>query len=370
MKTLIFYSWISATFLLISCAETTPSADVNTETHCLPQKIKADIELNTLSVQPITEFLTLNGKVEYNDNRTVPYHSLVEGVITQIYFKLGDFVKEGQIVAEIKSTTLNEMHDQLEGVQLQLKVAKRQYESTLSMFEDGLSSQKELLESQSDYESLQSNLKALQNNLRLLGNDKSGSTFKIKAPTSGYIIQKDINAGMNVSASDTPLFTIADLSEVWINANIYTTNLRYIQPHQKVQIKTLAYPNLLFEGEINEIAQVFSEEERVLKARIILDNPEKLLKPGMAADVLVALEEKGKNALAIPNSALIFDNNQNYVIRYRNDCEQEIIWIPIASRNESFTYLPQDYSGTLKEGDQVVTKHELLLYEELINRRD
>lgn len=333
--------------------------------YCIPEALKSELQFQEIKKQKVEQTLTLSGTIQYNEDKTVPFVSLQDGVITQTYFSLGDYVKKGQLLAELKSSSLNEMSDQIRGLKSQIEVAKRNYTATQEMFNDGISSQKELIEAQSDLEVLKSNLITLENNMVLYSANESKSVFQIKSPSDGYIVSKDINSGMAIQAGESSLFTVANLDEVWIMANIYASYAPLVHTNQTVKIKTLAHPNTYFEGKVSFVSQVFDEEERVLKARIVMNNQEGKLKPGMSADVILNIDSTNEEALAIPMEAVIFDNNQNYVVVYNDDCKQEIRRVESIYKNESFLYVTDNF----KEGEVVITTNELLIFEELNSRK-
>ena len=329
------------------------------EKFCLDQNLKKDVQLATVSILPIEETITLTGEIESNSDKTVPYVSLVDGVVNATYFSMGDYVRKGQVLAEVKSSSLNEMQDDTQSLQAQLAVAKRKLASVKSMYKDDIASQKDLVEAQADVSVIESNIAKTRKNMQLYSANKN--TFQIKAPTDGYVIAKNISQGMPVTAGGEQLFTISNLDKVWVMANVYATNMRHVYANQSVVVKTLAYPDESFPGKVNQISQVFNEEERVLKAKIILENVGMKLKPGMSADILFPINAQDKKALAVPYKALIFDNNQNYVVVYKNDCLLEIRPVTEVASNSTYSYV----EGGLKEGEKVVISNALLIYDAL-----
>ena len=354
---------VSLTALLIftGCA----GKKENTEAakgYCISKELKKDIKLVKAEVLPIEESITLTGEVESNSDKTVPFVSLVDGVVTDTYFSLGDYVKKGQVLASVKSTAVNEMQDDTQTLQAQLAVAKRKLASVEAMYKDDIASQKDLQEARSEVAILQSNIYKTRKNMQLYS--AGGSTIQIKAPADGYVISKNVSKGMPVTAGGDPLFTISNLDKVWVMANVYATNMRNVYVNQPVVVKTLAYPDESFSGKIDNISQVFNENERVLKAKIIMDNNGMKLRPGMSADVTLPINSQNKTALAIPSKALIFDNNQSYVVVYKKDCELEIRPVTEIASNNQYIYI----EGNLKPGENVIASNGLLIYENLKNQ--
>lgn len=349
---------------LVSCNKETKGAEQTESTqNCITASIKEGLTFEKVTLKPIEKSLTLNGYVDYNQDKTIPFTSLVDGIVVNTHFSLGDYVTKGQLLIEIKSTDLNEFYDELKSTEAELKVAQRELQSVESMFNDGIASQKELIEAQEDVNILKSKLNSAKNNLSVFNNADHAGIFKVIASQSGYIVTKNVATGMTIAGGDEPLFTIANLEDVWIMANVYATNMRHIEPNLEVKVSTLAYPDEYFSGKVSKVAQVFDSEERVLKARIVLNNKEMKLKPGMAADVVIQLKTDKGQAIAIPNNAIVFDNNQNYVVVYKDECNYEIRKITPTSKNNLYTYINEG----VKENETVVTTNELLLYEQLNN---
>lgn len=330
--------------------------------YCISSDLKKNLQLATVEMKTIEENITLTGEVESNSDKTVPYVSLVDGVVVKTYFSIGDFVKKGQVLASIKSTSLNEMQDDTQTLSSQLAVAKRKLASVESMYKDGIASQKDLEEARSEVQILKSNIAKTSKNMQLYSASKND--FIIKSPADGYVIEKNISDGMPVSAGGEKLFTVSNLNKVWVMANVYATNMRHIYVSQPATIKTLAYPDEKFNGKIDAVSQVFNENERVLKAKIIMDNTGMKLRPGMSADITLSINGENRTALAVPTKALIFDNNQSYVLVYKNDCELEVRHVTEIVSNNDFTYV----EGTLKAGEKVIATNGLIIYENLKNQ--
>lgn len=353
--------YLSALAVLTGCKD--KKQDYKAEkNYCISKELKNDIKLVVVEMLPVQESITLTGEVESNSDKTVPFVSLVDGVATDTYFSLGDYVKKGQVLASVKSTAVNEMQDDTQTLQAQLAVAKRKLASVEAMYKDDIASQKDLQEARSEVAILQSNISKTRKNMQLYS--AGGNTIQIKAPADGYVISKNISKGMPVTAGGDQLFTISNLDKVWVMANVYATNMRQVYEGQPVEVKTLAYPDDSFSGKVNTISQVFNENERVLKAKIIMDNNGMKLRPGMSADVVLPVNSQNKTALAIPAKALIFDNNQSYVIVYKKDCELEIRPVTETASNSRYIYV----EGSLKPGEKVIASNGLLIYENLKNQ--
>ncbi|WP_224997712.1 efflux RND transporter periplasmic adaptor subunit [Cesiribacter sp. SM1] len=330
---------------------------------CLSPELKQKISTQTAQLAGITESRRLSGKVEYNPDRVVNYVSLVGGVVTNTYFSLGDKVEKGQVLAEIRSAELSSLESERKRLTGQLGVAARNVESVQSMYEDDIASERSLLEARSEQSTLEAELNKVRDNLALYSASSERGVFQIKAPVEGFVVSKQISAGMQIAAEGDALFTISNLDEVWVTANIYAADLPYVQEGMEVQLQTTAYGNETFSGKIQGISQVFSEEERVLKARIVMENTSRKLKPGMFVNVVVK-KQAAEEAVLVPQKAIIFNSNRNYVVIYQDDCNLRLQEVAVLSKDEDKVYL----SAGLQPGSTIVTQNQLLVYEALKNK--
>ena len=293
---------------------------------------------------PLQKELTLTGKVTADPNKTVSYTPLVSGVIVKSYITLGDHVSKGQTILDIRSAELS-------ALQAELIVARRNLQSTETLYEHSLTSERELIEARATYQKVQADL-------ALYGQSKGEGVFSITAPISGYIVEKYGNAGSTISAEGEPLFSIADLSTVWVVANVYAGNLQFVRTGQHTAISSVAYPQEVFHGKIDFLSQVFDPDDKALKARIVLPNPELKLKPEMSV-VVRLLNDSNTLMVAVPSDAVIFDNNRHFAVVDNTDFA--IRPIVVFDHHNGLTFI----SEGLASGEEVVIKNQLLIYNEL-----
>lgn len=366
MKNLAKSGWIvgpAMSILLIGCGNQEEKISTeNNDRFCLGENFKDKVEFVSPQSESVTEGISLTGSVEANPDKVIQFVSLAGGIISSTYFSLGDKVTKGQVLAELRSTELSDLHSQSKSAESQIKVAEKRLQASQSMFDDGISSQRDLMQSQSELDILKAEREKINANLSLFSASTQKGVFQIKAPSSGIITSKSIAAGMQISAGGDPLFTISDLNEVWVMVNIYASSVRNITPGMEVGIKTLSYPDEVFKGKIAVISQVLDAEAKVLKARVLLPNGGLKLKPGMLVDVM-ALKQTNESALSIPTTALVFNDNQNFVVVYKSDCDVEIRKVAIRSSGNGNTFLAEG----LAEGEKIISKNQLLVYEQIKN---
>src|SRR5690554_1060055 len=363
MKITTHIIWVGIILLFLQgCKDSELDVSEANQPYCLEGNFKEKLEFEVAMRQPVTEGIHLTGGVETNPDKVINFVSLVGGLISKANFSLGDEVEEGQVLAELRSTELSNLESELTSLESQIKVAKKNLKAVQSMYDDGISSKKDLTEAKSELAIYKSEKQKVTSHLNLFSASSEKGVFQIKAPTSGIVTAKSISAGTQISAEGEPLFTISDLSEVWIMVNIYATNVQNVATGMEVNITTLSYPDVTFKGKINAISQVLDSEAKVLKARIVLENKDLKLKPGMLVDV-IALKDKKTKAISVPTHAMVFDDNQNFVVVYKSDCEMEIRKVEIFSRNNGFTFI----SRGLEENEKIISKNQLLIYEQIKN---
>lgn len=333
------------------------SAEQQTQSKELPKQNASNVTTHTALLEKITQSIRLNGQIEYNPDQVVHYASLVNGIVTKTYFSLGDKVRKGQVLAELRSSELTDLNSQSRTLESQLKVAIKKLAITESMFSDRVSTEKDVLEAKSEVEILKNEIEKIQANLSLYNASSEKGLFQIKAPVSGYVVENNISGGTQINGSNGDLFSISDLSDVWVTTNVYAVDLPFVQKGMNAVIKSKAYPGESFDGVISEISQVFDPLERVLKARIRMPNKDLKLKPGLAIEALVR-KNLSRTGIVVPVEALIFHNDENYVLIQNEDKSLEPRKVTIDVQDNDRVFVKNGIAA----GDKVVVKNQLLLF--------
>lgn len=350
--------------LLYSCSDKNINEESNkNKSYCIDEGFKTEIEISQPTLELMTNEVHLSGIVEPNPENVVQFSNLVNGIIVSTSFSLGDYVKKGQTLAEVRSTELSEWKAKQKILASQLETAKHELESIQSMYDDGISSKNELYKAKSEIISIESELEEINSNLELYNANTKNNVFLIKAPRSGFVTEKNIYSGMQVEAYGSSLFTISELSDVWVQINIYDSDLHKVSEGMEVSIQSLSYPDSIFTGNIDAISYVLDKESRVIKARVSIENKNLLLKPGMFVDVM-AKQKTDLEVLGIPLSALIYDDNKNFVILYKSDCNIVAKPIELIGQTNGTCYISKD---NLNPVDKIITKNQLLIYEQIKN---
>jgi cobalt-zinc-cadmium efflux system membrane fusion protein len=320
-------------------------------------------ELITAKTAPIQYTITLNGKIDYNPNNVVQYVSLVDGIIINTYASLGDKIKKGQVIASIKSIELNGMQAELQQLQSKLKVAKRELSATKSFYDTGISSEKDLIASESEMAQLEAQIQYLTSNLELFSAKPEAGIFEIKAPVTGYLVASHLAPGLQINAGSESLFTISNLDDVWVNANVYAKDIDHIGQGMAVKVSSNAFPEV-YDGTINQISNILDPNENVIKARIVLANDNLRLKPGLNVTVKAA-NNSDETAIWLPKAAVIFDDDTYHVVvaKGENACDLESRTVTIREQNADGYYIEKGITAN----EKVVAKNALLWYNAYAN---
>jgi membrane fusion protein, heavy metal efflux system len=353
---------LSVLALAISCTDVKDKDSKVQEEVFINQSFFKHIKTVKAELKTQEEELTLTGKVEYDPDKIVKYVPLINGVVTKTYFSLGDQVKQGQVLANVRSLEVNSLHSEKSSLQSELEVARRELKSAESMYKDNMLSESELIEARAKVKQAEAALGRVHTDMSVIGSNDRG-TSSIVSQMSGYIINKNITSGSTISPDGEPIFTVADLSKVWVIANVYASNLQFVKVGIPVEMSSLSYPGEVFQGAIQSISQVFDSEEKVLKARIVMENSNLKFKPEMS--MTIKLKNNTKNLkVSIPVNALIFDDDKYYVIVEESKEKFKIKEVWLQGHNEETAYI---LSG-LSNGENVVIKNQLLIYSALKNK--
>ena len=220
--------------------------------------------------QPIHEQLTLTGKVEYNENDLVAVKSLIKGIVSTVNFELGDIVKQGQVLAVVKSAEIQELLQERKNYQNQVELLTSQIQIKQDLLKDGMTSQLEVTALQHELQAAKIEVDKASYTLKMFRAMGDGH-YQLLAPKNGYIVQKNISVGQSITTdNEDALFSISNLKEVWVMVNIYANHLPYIKKGDRVNVRTIAFPDRLYEGSIDKIYNVFDDNEHVIKARVVL----------------------------------------------------------------------------------------------------
>lgn len=362
LRSFLFTIAIICLICEFGCSSNTNKKQADRVEYIIPDSITKKMVIDTVNNCQLIDALTLNGTVDFDQDHQVNVYPLVSGNIQDVKVQVGDFVAKGQVLAIVKSSEMASYSSNLVNAEANLRVAKKNLDAQKDLFASGLASQLDITSAESNYEQAVSQLQLVNRVLKINGNNTNGD-YVIKAPISGFVVQKNITNNTSIrSDNGASLFTISDLKNVWIQANVYESNISKVHLGDEVSITTVSYPGKVFKGKIDKILNVLDPTNKVMKVRIILSNGNYLLKPQMFTRVVVTNKENIQS-LCISNKALIFDHSENFVLIYKGNGRAEIRHVQVINTLNDKTYL----SGGVSLGEKIVATDALLIYDALNN---
>lgn len=357
---------IVLTLMLIcftSCKGPVPQSDKQsadsdlTELNSIQMK---QITMDTVKIKEETTDLILSGKVSFNMDYLSPVYSFVSGNVIKVGVSQGDYVTKGQVLAVLKSGDISDYEGQYAVAKAQVKTTKRNLDIANELYKTKVYSQKDVMSAQNDYDAALATQQKVETYLKTykVSNNDTNATYSISSPIDGYIVSKSVTEGMNIRGDNTnPLFTVSFLKTVWVEANVYENDIPQIVVGDSVDVTTVAYPDKNIKGCISKISNMLDSSANTMQARIVLDNKDELLKSGMFATVNVHID-KHKKALTVPKEAMVFYDNDYYVMVSKGNNKFEKRLVTVEGTNSTMAYI----INGLKANEIVVSKNSLYVY--------
>lgn len=336
-----------------------------------------------LTVQPVarSDFRThrdFPAIVQPNQRNMAEITTLVRGRVVEVYADLGQEVKANASLAILYSSELGLAQSAHLKAQAKLHVAEQAYSRAQFLLEEKVIGEAEAQRRHAELLSTQAEANESRDRLKLLGMsseelrrlDRSReirSVVPIVAPFAGRIIGRNLTRGEVVETTEK-LFVIADLSEVWVQANIPEKDIPFVHSIHasggtQVEVRINAYPKEMFKGTITYVGDVLDPVTRTMQLRLELPNRDGRLKPEMFATIRL-FSEAQPDRLAVPEAALQRDQGRTFVFVQRSASEYELREVHVGESNGTLTSI---LSG-LNEGEPVVTNGAFVLKSELLKK--
>jgi len=253
------------------------------------------------------------GVVEANAYKQVVVTPVISGRITRVVADLGQRVRQGQMLAQIFSPELADAQTRYISARAELEAHEQELIRTEKLVAIGAASRQELERIHAGHTARRADLESAASRLQLLGlsadaiealgpGKNQGATTSVPAPIDGVVTERLANVGLNVDQA-TKLFTIVDLSSVWVVANLYEKDFAHVRVGSPATVTTNAYPDLVLQGRVSYIDPQVSPETRTAKVRIEVPNARNELRLGMYAEALVG-DGGGASTPMIPRGAV------------------------------------------------------------------
>jgi cobalt-zinc-cadmium efflux system membrane fusion protein len=275
-------------------------------------QVKASqVVLSVAHASSVPETVRLAGHVTFDDLRVTHVFSPVTGRVVKIFANPGDAVAKGAPLAEIDSPDVGNAMSDLLKAQADAEAAQHELERQKELYEVHAAPRKDLEVASDAAARATAELERTRQKMRLLHVGESGpvtQTFTLRSPLSGQVVSRGLSPGMEVQGQYTggnqaELFTIGDLDQVWVVADVHEMDVGKVKLEQPVSAAFVAYPDHPFPGAVGWMSEVLDPATHTSRVRVALDNQDKLLRPEMYATLTVTVDQRP--SVAIKRSALI-----------------------------------------------------------------
>jgi cobalt-zinc-cadmium efflux system membrane fusion protein len=335
------------------------------------------LQTDRVAFRPIRMTLKAQaGKILANDNRLAHLSARVPGRIVAVFANLGDLVKEGDRLLLLDSPAYGEAQLEYRKARTTLHVTEQALERATALLDRGAIGVGEQQRRNADYENARADLHEAEEKLHLLGMTEREiqqlaaqtlphaevARVSLRSPFTGEVIERNATIG-EVSDPNKTLFTVADLSTVWVRADFPEQQAGRLKTGLTVELGVSAYPDAIFRGPITYVGAVIDPTTRTVTARAEVSNADRRLRPEMFAEVTVVTDEQ--SVVTVPRTAVQQVGNRTVVFVVRGSHRFEF-------REVTITQAPGDYVQVLAglaPGDEVVTQGSYALKSELLREQ-
>jgi cobalt-zinc-cadmium efflux system membrane fusion protein len=266
----------------------------------------------------VPDELLVNGAVAPDVQRTVHVTSLSGGRVVDIRARLGDQVVKGQVLLVINSSDLAAAISDYKKALADEALARKALDRAETLSSHGALAQKDLEQAEDAEAKAKVDVATAADRIRLLGGDLAhlSPVIEVRSPVAGAIVEQNTAGGEGVKSLDNSpsLFTVADLSSVWVLCDVYENSLGDVHLGDFAELRLNAYPNRPLRGRVGNISQVLDPVTRTAKVRLELANPGGLMRPGMFATARF-VSTRTRERMVVPASALLRLHDKDWVFR-------------------------------------------------------
>lgn len=260
------------------------------------QQKKAGVGVDTAGPATIRSTLRLPGEIRFNDDRTAHVVPRVAGVVEAVPVSLGQQVRRGQVLAVISSPMVSEQRAELQAAQTRHQLARSTYEREKKLWEEKISPQQDVMQAENALREAEIAVDNARQKLQAVGagpGTRAGTgslnRFELRAPFDGTVVEKHIALGEQVK-EDTQVFTVSDLRSVWAQVSVSAKDLPQVRVGERVTIRSTAFDQAAT-GAVAYVGSLIGEQTRAAQARVTVDNPQALWRPGLFVDVELTASE-------------------------------------------------------------------------------
>jgi cobalt-zinc-cadmium efflux system membrane fusion protein len=304
-----------------------PSDAVSVE---LSEKQASTLKTGPVGSRDFTLFKTAVGTIDFNEDLLVQVFSQYPGKILKAGFNIGDDVKAGDILFTIDSPDLLQAESTLLATSGVLELQKRTLARATGLLKAGGSAQRDVDQATSDEQTAEGNFKAARDAVRIFGKTdaeidqivemrKVDSVLLVPSPISGRIVARSAAPGFLTQPGNAPApYSVADLSTMWMIANVIETDAPAYKLGQSVEVTVPAYPDTVFKGRVTNLGSIIDPNTHRQLVRSQIDDPKHLLRSGMFASFVIRVGDPMRS-LAVPANGVVREGDGTMTVWVTND---------------------------------------------------
>jgi membrane fusion protein, heavy metal efflux system len=314
-------------------AEAGPSSPGNTadmQAVDLSEKQAATLKIAPVAVRDFALLKTAVGTIDFNENLLVQVFSQYAGKILKANFNIGDDVKAGDVLFTIDSPDLLQAESTVLAAAGVLELQKRTLARATGLLKAGGSAQKDVDQSTSDQQTAEGNYKAARDAVRIFGKTdaeidqvvdmrKVDSTLRATSPIAGRVVARNAAPGLLTQPGNTASpYSVADLSTMWMLANVVETDAPAYKIGQDVEVRVPAYPDAVFKGRVTTVGSMIDPNTHRQLVRSEIDDPQHLLRSGMFASFVIHVGDPSRS-LAVPAEGVVREGDGTMTVWVTGD---------------------------------------------------
>ena len=310
------------------------------------------LQVGTVSVQTVQNEVAVPAKVQADPDRVVHVYPPVSGRLVSLRIRPGDAVRQGQVIAILQSSDAAGARSDYQKAKIEAARSSQAEKRAALLLQHEVVSQKDDEDAKAQAETAQTDLARAEQRLRMLGLSSTSNSDEVvvKAPRSGIVLEIGAATGELSKSLDnaSSIATIADLSSVWVVGDLYEKDLSPARRGSPAKITLAALPDKSWSGTISNISDVLDPNTRTLKARVVLPNPQHMLKPEMFATMhLVGHKQE---LMTVPTTAVLHEGSDTFVMVKKSDGTYEKRNVTIANTTSDKT----EIASGLRPGEMIV----------------
>jgi cobalt-zinc-cadmium efflux system membrane fusion protein len=354
-------------------ARSGPAKMADTQTVDLSEKQAAALKIGPVVSREFALLKTAVGAIDFNENLLVQVFSQYPGKILKAFNNIGDEVKVGSVLFTIDSPDLLQAESALLASAGVLELQKRALARATMLLKAGGSAQKDVDQSTSDQQTAEGNFKAAKDSVRIFGKSdaeieqillerKVDSTLVVPSPISGKIVARNAAPGFLTQPGNAPApFSVADLSTMWMLANVIETDAPAYMLGQEVEVRVPAYPDAIFKGRVTTLGAMIDPNTHRQLVRSEIDDPQHRLRSGMFASFVIRVGDPVRS-LAVPAEGVVREGDGTMTVWVTSDSRHFTKrTVKVGLQQDGWTQIPEGLSPE----DTVVTDGAVFLSNKL-----